>query len=156
MGKVGSLIAKYPDFFKIKEREEAGGPQQSIVLFGFECNDGWFIILDTLLGWINFNVKNNDYPMIILTQVKEKFGTLSFYYDVLPFEEQEFTTYRSKRTLEEQLEWYNLGTECIAGAVSVIESMSGRTCEQCGSTEEVDTKGPGWITTKCKKCRDEK
>ncbi len=155
MENLESLITKYPDFFKIKEREENGKPQESIVLFGFECSEGWFVILDTLLSWIDFNVKNNDYSMIILTQVKEKFGTLSFYYDVLPFEEQEFTTYRSKRTPEEQLEWYHLSAECIAGAVSVIETMSGRTCERCGSTEDVTTKGPGWIVTKCKKCRDE-
>jgi hypothetical protein len=59
---------------------------------------------------------------VILDQVKEKFGTLRFY--------------------------YTGGDEYISGLVSMAESMSGVTCETCGNPGK--SLGRGWITTLCK------
>jgi hypothetical protein len=61
-------------------------------------------------------------PEVVATQVKEKYGTLRFY--------------------------YNGGDEYISGAVSMAEYMSARTCEVCGSAGK--TLGGGWIRTLCK------
>jgi hypothetical protein len=61
-------------------------------------------------------------PQVTLDQVKEKFGTLRFY--------------------------YSGGDEYIAGLVSMAESMSGVTCEECGKPG-TRTSG-GWIKTACK------
>lgn len=61
-------------------------------------------------------------------QVKEKFGALRFYYDG--------------------------GDEYISGLVSMAESMSGITCEECGAPGE--TGGSGWITTLCEQHRTER
>jgi hypothetical protein len=61
-------------------------------------------------------------PQVTLDQVKEKFGTLRFY--------------------------YTGGDEYIAGLVSMAESMSGVTCEECGKPG-TQTSG-GWIKTVCK------
>jgi hypothetical protein len=60
-------------------------------------------------------------PQVVATQVKEKFGTLRFYYDG--------------------------GDSKIDGMVRMAESMSGCTCEVCGSPGEI--RGCGWISCQC-------
>ena len=149
---------------------------ETCMCWGFECGDGWFQILNQLMGniqhhidWkvrqrevaIKFNTMaeqlkagdstlfdeemkdllNRDYvekrkqelidqplreikecPQVTLDQVKEKFGTLRFY--------------------------YSGGDDYISGLVSMAESMSGVTCEECGKPG-TQTSG-GWIKTVCK------
>lgn len=149
---------------------------ETCMCWGFECGDGWFQILNQLMGniqhhidWkvrqhevaIKFNtiaeqlkagdstlfdeehkdLLNRDYvekrkqeliekplreipelvPQVTLDQVKEKFGTLRFY--------------------------YSGGDDYISGLVSMAESMSGVTCEECGKPG-TQTSG-GWIKTVC-------
>lgn len=67
-------------------------------------------------------------PQVVVQQVKEKFGSLRFY--------------------------YSGGDDYIGGLVSMAESMSGITCEECGAPGE--TGGTGWITTLCEKHRQER
>ena len=151
--------------------------QETCMCWGFECGDGWFQILNQLMGniqhhidWrerqrevvIKFNrmaeqLKAGDSTLfdeeykdligldfkekrrqemlerdpqtipepitqVTLDQVKEKFGTLRFY--------------------------YSGGDDYIRGLVSMAESMSGVTCEECGKP---GTQTPGgWIKTVCK------
>lgn len=77
---------------------------------------------------IDKKVEWEDYesiPPVQITQIKEKFGTLRFY--------------------------YNGGDDIIGGMVWLAEHMSGSTCEICGSTKYVyQTKG--WIKTTCEVC----
>ena len=61
-------------------------------------------------------------------QIKEKFGTLSFYYEG--------------------------GDEAIRGMVNMAEAISGSTCEECGSIGR--RRGGGWIKTLCQKHAAEK
>ena len=101
--------------------------------WGFDCGDGWFNILNQLMSNIqHYTDWNNDnfakgytqykqVPQVTLDQVKEKFGTLRFY--------------------------YTGGDEHISGMVRMAESMSGVTCEECGSPGK--TRGRGWIYTAC-------
>lgn len=65
---------------------------------------------------------------VVVRQVKEKFGTLRFYYDG--------------------------GDDMIDGMVRMAESMSAVTCEQCGAPGT--TGGRGWITTLCETHRAER
>lgn len=60
-------------------------------------------------------------PQVIMTQVKEKFGTLSFY--------------------------YTGGDDIIDGMVRLAESMSARVCEVCGAPGK--SRNSGWIQTLC-------
>jgi hypothetical protein len=60
-------------------------------------------------------------PQVTIAQIKEKFGTLRFYYDG--------------------------GDDYISGMVSLAESLSGLTCEECGSIGE--RRSGGWIRTLC-------
>ena len=100
---------------------------ETCMCWGFECGDGWFQILNQLMGNIQHHLdwKNRDgevVPQVTLDQVKEKFGTLRFY--------------------------YTGGDDYIRGLVSMAESMSGVTCETCGNPG-TSTRG-GWIKTVCK------
>jgi hypothetical protein len=102
---------------------------ETCMCWGFECGDGWFNILDQLMGNIQHHIdwKNRNgevVPQVTLDQVKEKFGTLRFY--------------------------YSGGDDIIDGMVRMAESMTGVTCESCGNVGE--TRGGGWIHTYCQPC----
>jgi hypothetical protein len=111
---------------------------ETCMCWGFECGDGWFTILDQLMGniqhHIDWNNKNfekgykqyKQVPQVTLDQVKEKFGTLRFYYQG--------------------------GDNEISGMVRMAESMSAVTCEQCGNPGT--TGGQGWISTLCETHRN--
>jgi hypothetical protein len=62
-------------------------------------------------------------PQVVASQIKEKFGTLRFY--------------------------YNGGDEFIRGVVSMAEAMTATTCETCGSPGIL--RGQGYIYTACDK-----
>jgi hypothetical protein len=166
------LCEKYPKMMVNRDKSM----METCMCWGFECGDGWFNILDQLMGNIQHHIDwkekqrkgamdynymaaqakagnfdlfeetmkalpDNEYkekrlaeivagdfrevpnsiPQVILDQVKEKFGTLRFY--------------------------YTGGDDEISGMVRMAESMSGVTCEECGSPGE--TKGQGWVVTLC-------
>ena len=67
-------------------------------------------------------------PQVVAEQVKEKFGTLRFY--------------------------YTGGDDYISGLVSMAEAMTEVTCEGCGAPGERG--GKGWIRTECKPCADKR
>lgn len=105
--------------------------QETCMCWGFECGDGWFNILDQLMGNIQHHIdwknKNSEVvAQVTLDQVKEKFGTLRFY--------------------------YSGGDDVIDGMVRMAESMSGVTCEECSAPAK--THGPGWIRTICEPCEE--
>jgi hypothetical protein len=71
------LLNKYPEFFDNFKSEVPLEP----IKFYFECDDGWFTLLDTLFETIQIYQKNTPTcdPVQVL-QVKTKFGRLCFYY----------------------------------------------------------------------------
>jgi len=149
---------------------------ETCMCWGFECGDGWFQIINQLMGniqhHIDWKIQQRDWAIkynemvaqckngifdlfeadmqsvldeeykekrlkdiidgdfrtvpepitqVTLDQVKEKFGTLRFY--------------------------YSGGDDYIRGMVTMAESMSGVTCEECGKPG-TSTSG-GWIKTAC-------
>lgn len=165
------LCKRYPKMMVNRNK----GMQETCMCWGFECGDGWFNILDQLMGNIQHRIDwkekqresaikyneivtqcqagnfesfekeyaglNTEYkdkrlaeiiaggrrelpeliPQVTLDQVKEKFGTLRFY--------------------------YTGGDDAIDGMVTMAESMSGVTCEECGNPGK--RVGGGWVTTIC-------
>ena len=99
---------------------------ETCMCWGFDCGDGWFNILYQLMGNIQHHIdwknKNSEVvAQVTLDQVKEKFGTLRFY--------------------------YSGGDDTIDGMVRMAESMSVVTCQECGNPG-TQTQG-GWIKTVC-------
>ena len=120
------LAKKYHIFFDYLKKDK--GDIMLPIYFGFECGDGWFHVLDSLMGGIKNYCKYNKVEPINIQQVKEKFGTLSFY--------------------------YTGGDKYIHGMVSMATSMSARTCEDCGTTDGVGVTERRWIHVCCKDCFD--
>ena len=121
------LCKRYPQMMVNRDKSM----METCMCWGFACGDGWFNILDQLMGNIQHHIdwknkKEEVVPQVTLDQVKEKFGTLRFY--------------------------YTGGDDVIDGMVTMAESMSGVTCEECGSPGKRG--GGGWITTLCKPCEE--
>jgi hypothetical protein len=123
------LCQKYPLIFANRHQPM----NETAMCWGFDCGDGWFNILDQLCSSIQHHIdwKNKKEPVVeqvVADQIKEKFGTLRFY--------------------------YSGGDDYIAGLVTMAESMSGVTCEDCGKPGR--SRGFGWITTVCDEHAEER
>ena len=129
------MCQTYPDLFK----DRYADPKETLMCWGFSVGPGWHDILSALCGniqhYTEWNNKNFDkgytqykqVPPVTVVQVKEKFGTLRFYYDG--------------------------GDEKIDGMVRMAESMSAVTCEECGKPG--GSTGGSWIRTLCDEHREE-
>lgn len=149
------LCAKYPLIFRDRNED----PSKTCMYWGIAVGDGWYNIIDALCANIQNHIKNrlenikftekwnreieeaeaNNFkdwevwmardkrpvpeaiPQVVAIQVKEKFGGLRFY--------------------------FSGGDDYIDGIVDMAESMSYRTCEECGAPGTA-TEG-GWIRTLC-------
>ena len=173
------LCEKYPKMMVNRNKDMT----ETCMCWGFEVGDGWFNIINQLMGNIQHHIdwkrkqrmsallynralkqalKGNKsaliryytyssvptdgtyksveeaiekakfrdipdtIPQVTLDQVKEKFGTLRFY--------------------------YSGGDDYISGMVAMAESMSGVMCEECGNPAE--SKGGSWIRTICDPCEE--
>lgn len=87
----------------------------------------WRKLQDTFCYQLKFKKPNITIPQVVAVQVKEKFGTLRFYYDG--------------------------GDRTVQDLVNLAESMSARTCEICGATDDsVHMSKTGWVTVRCERC----
>lgn len=116
------LTEKYPKMTV----NRYGSEIDTCMCYGFAVGDGWFNLLDQLMGNIQHYIdwKNREatvVPQVTLDQVKSKFGGLRFY--------------------------YTGGDDYISGMVSLAESLSEVTCEDCGAPGK--RAGKGWIYTAC-------
>ncbi len=108
-----------------------------------DCGPGWDWILEDLdrkLSYLDFNYK--------LNQVKEKFGTLRFYYEPLI----------AKKVV----------LDLMHDAVSIAEQLSASTCELCGNSSRMASsdrgikfdssvelkESHGWFKTLCNSCAE--
>jgi hypothetical protein len=96
----------------------------------FGTDEGWDTLIyklccaiESRLDWDNHNDPNGGY--ITITDVKEKFGGLRFYYDD-----------------------YSNSSEYISGLVTLAENMSEVTCERCGRPGIFRGELP-WFKTLC-------
>ena len=167
-----NLIEKYSCFFEYLK--DYKGPIIPIQ-FGFECGDGWYSLLDSLMGQIDSYTKYNSERKRIKNKtfryIYNRLGKLSI---KLPHKYSKYLL-KIRNVIDKKSKWekykvfepisvtqikekygglcfyYNGGDEEISGMVSFAESFSYKICETCGTTKNVhQTKG--WISTICDKC----
>ena len=115
-----ALCKKYPEIFK----DRHGDMRTTAMIWGFQCDDGWYNIIDAVCAQIENRERNNnsvEWLSVFATQVKEKYGTLRFYYVG--------------------------GDDFIDGVVAMAEAMSAVTCEVCGAPGRL--REGGWLKTLC-------
>lgn len=181
------LLKKYPQFFTTDVKIYTGEKpmqeevqellnQEEMVLpiqFGFECGDGWYMLLDELMGEIQNRIENVNRWRKKGDHKYKFFEKWSYNWRIRSHRDQKL-----KKKIGEWIEkkaprvflppltiridqikekfgglrfYYSGGDDAIHGMVSLAESLSYKICEGCGSTKDIGyTKG--WITTMCKEC----
>jgi hypothetical protein len=107
--------------------------KETLMCRGFEHGHGLYQIIDSLCANIQNHIswqnrQEEKIPQVVAVQVKEKFGTLRFY--------------------------YNGGDDVIDGMVRMAESWSAVACEECGAPGTQNSRG--WIKTLCETHRKER
>lgn len=113
-----------------EQMEEVFGTFKHVRNAHFGTDEGWDMLIynlcwaiETHLDWVNKGDPNGGY--ITITDVKEKFGGLRFYYDNS-----------------------SMSDEFISGMVDFAEIMSEATCEECGRPGIIRT-DLSWMKTLC-------
>jgi len=107
------LCQSYPFLY----RDRTGGSQQTLMSWGFACGDGWYPLLDSISLLVSAQC-----PEMKAVQVKEKFGSLRFYYVG--------------------------GDSYCRGVVSMAGTLSGTICEVCGAVGLLGLVN-GWVSCRC-------
>jgi hypothetical protein len=148
-----TLCAKYPQIF----RDRNGDMRTTLMCWGFECGDGWYNIIDILCSKLTgeYRSAKSRYEFI-----KDRLGEKKFGDKVITQEEID----AAKLTMDEEalkvpvavqikekfggLRFYvQAATDTHYHYISFAESMSYRTCEQCGAPGKTYT--DGWHKTLC-------
>ena len=121
------LVKKYPKIL----RDYRGDPMQTCMAFGIETDgDGWNNLLDKCMEKLQYFCDlcsiNDREVQVVANQIKEKFGTLSFYISVY-----------DANTIESSI---------IDDIITEAEIRSAHTCEVTGKNGTVCKKS-GWYRT---------
>jgi hypothetical protein len=166
------LFSKYPKIFGDRTKPMT----ETCMCWGLDVGDGWYDLIDILCESLTYTyttsievdeedgkrlgikpykseVGNSYYftvepPQVIATQVKEKYGTLRFYYQ-FDLDEKIISLLETKKypDLQRIIDRYS---DYINGIVHFAETASGRTCEATGQSGELHSSGGtsrGWLKT---------
>ena len=113
------------DYNTFTQNLEHDFPHMFTDLYGGVCvGEGWWHIVHTLCRNIQQHVDHTQCPPVQVTQIKEKFGGLRFY--------------------------YSGGDDCVDSMVRLAESWAASTCEVCGDRGSLVRTG-GWLRVVCEK-----
>lgn len=102
------LCQRYPDIF----RDRHGTIYETGMCYGFCCGDGWYDIINRLCTEISNQVDSGTMPPVVARQVKEKFGSLRFY--------------------------FRGGNNETRRLIELARLESEQTCEQCGRLDDIN------------------
>ena len=155
------LCEKYPQIFK----NRFGSPKETLMCFGFECGDGWYNIIDILCGKLTSEYRNakGQYEYIKDKVNQPTYGFKDNGDPVGKIITQELIDERKAKMDEEALKvpvavqikekfgglrfYVHAATDKHYNYISFAESMSYRTCEECGAPGKTYT--DGWHKTLC-------
>ena len=142
-----------------EEQREEGFVDDTYNAFGLECDDGWYDLIHDLCKEIDEAYRDAGRKIdLIVIQIKEKFGTLRFYYafEGKPHYLHAFDMFGadggcSVRNLPKGDDF----EDKIAEIVRKYEKKSGSVCEVCGSKGKIRPE-LGYVQTLCDKCYKER
>ena len=162
------IFDKYPKMFG----DHTKPMTETRMCWGLEVGDGWYNLIDTLCEALTYTYTTSiqvdkedgkrlgiepysdsyyfsvEPPQVIATQIKEKYGTLRFYYRE-EYSEEIHSLYETGKypDLQRIIDRYS---DYINGVVHFAETASGRTCEYTGQPGELHVSGgtrSGWVKT---------
>ena len=113
------LCEKYPKIFA----DRRGDMTRTAMCWGFECEDGWYTLIERLCYQLQWDIDHNGEEQIVASQVKEKYGGLRFY--------------------------VNSSSDEQDAQIRFAETLSYSICEVCGNPGRAN--GSVWTTTRCDK-----
>lgn len=162
------LFNKYPKIFGDRTKPMT----ETCMCWGLEVGDGWYSLIDVLCEALTYTYSTSikvdeedgkrlgiepysggyyftiQPPQVIADQVKEKYGTLRFYYHQ-EYSEEVVSLIETRKypDLQNIIDRYS---NYIDGIVHFAEIASGRTCEETGTDGEIHSSGgsrAGWLKT---------
>lgn len=134
--RVEALFGRYQDWF-VAERRDWG-------MYEIAGNPGWLPIIEDLLAGIEGKLSPDKAASFRINQIKEKFGTLRFYYESQPMF---VDSLGSSGPSTFQVQTDDNPFEEIDGLINDAVSRSARTCVYCGDAGSIRT--DGWWLTVC-------
>jgi hypothetical protein len=123
------LVEKYPKILK----DFRGDPMSTCMAWGFECDDGWYKLLDECMEKLQYFCDlcfyKNGQVQVVADQIKEKYGDLRFYVSVYDADK--------------------IQDSIIDDIISEAERKSRNTCEVTGENGVLCKRG-GWFKTLCR------
>lgn len=164
------FMTRFPILFQDRKKSM----RETCMVWGIACPLGWFHILEQLCTALEFN--NMEFMKrynlaIVADQVKEKFGTLRFYFSIRTVDDDgiviteydENGDFKSSDKLTNKLDENakRIVTDYLEMLayqyINEAERMTENTCAKCGiplrEGNKVET--TGWITYLCRKCNRE-
>ena len=148
-----ALCAKYPLVFKDRNEDM----RHTAMCWGFECGDGWYNIIDTLCSHLTSDYRQ---AKSRYDDIKDKLGQPNWRKDIIT---QEVIDEAKAKMDEEAIKvpvavqvkekfgglrfYVQAATDKHYNYISFAESMSYRTCEQCGAPGK--RYSMGWHKTLC-------
>lgn len=138
-------------FMRIEEQEVGGRINNPYSAFGCECSDGWYELLYGLCSEITEAYQRYNQPVDIeIDQVKEKYGTLRFYYHHKKAEENSGSVDYPGGVIR-FIPIVNVLHQETADIVEKWEGKSETVCENCGKPGTL-REDLSWIRTLCDDC----
>ena len=149
-----ALCAKYPLIFKDRNADM----RTTAMCWGLECGDGWYNIIDTLCGLLTYDYRSakSRYDHLLETGVGNVlYGTKTVTQEALDEAKTKLDEETLKVPVAVQVKekfgglrfYVQAATDKHYQYISFAESMSYRTCEECGAPGKTYT--DGWHTTLC-------
>lgn len=149
------FMARFPILFQ----ERSKPMNETCMCWGIDCPIGWYHIIEqlcTVLEFYNIDIGKKYHLAIIAEQVKEKFGTLRFYFNIHHVNDEGVIDYETEYPdVRIQSDYLDM---LACSAIDEAEELTEKTCADCGipldDKNTVETKG--WITYICKDCDEER
>lgn len=148
-----ALCAKYPLVFKDRNADM----RTTAMCWGFECGDGWYNIIDTLCSHLTSDYRQ---AKSRYDDIKDKLGQPNWRKDIITQEvideaKAKMDEEASKVPVAVQVKekfgglrfYVQAATDKHYNYISFAESMSYKTCEECGAPGKTYT--DGWHMTLC-------
>lgn len=126
------LISRHPSIF----RDCGKSPRETCMAWGIDCGPGWYGLIDEMCDRFD-KLRELTGVGVVADQVKEKFGTLRFYY-------------HTECDSEADPFWDTV----VMDIVDLYDIKSSCRCESCGKRGEM--RGGGWLMVRCDECVEKK